>query len=413
MGKAQETHLAIDKGRASDLVFFLGGRDLEMETIRDLLEEHAPGRFFDKGLGWGAKASDYRGQMSAALERGCQPVLVELDIDLALDLDRVVIIDHHGRQAGSEKETSLEQVFQLLDLPPERWTRWHLLVAENDRGYIPALRKAGASTEEIVELRNRDRRAQGVTEDEERAAKKAASQAEHDPDGGLTVVRLPHSRTSPLTDFLDPAFGGPGYQNLLVISPGEVNFYGSGELVRRLNEQIPGGWRGGSLPHRGFWGRTAAPTLEIERIAKKALQTAKDYIDTRKPRILWASGVRICSSARTGSPTEQRPARCRRSRSTPPLVSNQFVRIRSSEISSIGARPRGAMNCGGSSPAESSRSARRLLTWPFCRRSADDAEVGAGAARGPVAASATFTPAAPSANKRPGSGVGRKGFRVG
>lgn len=43
-------------------VFFLGGRDLEMLTIRDLMAEHAPGRFHDKGLPWGAKASDCQGE---------------------------------------------------------------------------------------------------------------------------------------------------------------------------------------------------------------------------------------------------------------------------------------------------------------------------------------------------------------
>ncbi|MEE8584820.1 MAG: hypothetical protein V3T83_08215, partial [Acidobacteriota bacterium] len=41
-----------------------------------------------------------------------------------------------------------------------------------------------------------------------------------------------------------------------------------------------------------------------------------------------------------------------------------------------------------------------------CRRPVADAEIGAGAARGPVAASATFMPAAPSAISRRSTGTG-------
>ena len=48
--------------------------------------------------------------------------------------------------------------------------------------------------------------------------------------------------------------GGPGFENLLVISPTEVNFFGRGSLVGRLGEEFPGGWSGGALPERGFWG---------------------------------------------------------------------------------------------------------------------------------------------------------------
>ena len=157
-----------------DLVFFLGGHDLEMDTIRELLERRAAGRWHDRGLAWGARASAYREEIEAALAAGETPVLVELEDDVGLDGRCVVIVDHHGESAGAERPTSLEQVFAWLALPPGEWTRWHELVAANDRGYIPALVEAGASIEEIREVRAADRGAQGITEAEERAAQGVA-----------------------------------------------------------------------------------------------------------------------------------------------------------------------------------------------------------------------------------------------
>lgn len=63
-------------------VFFLGGADLEMATIRALLDETVPGNVHDKGLRWGAKASAYREEIMSALAQGLTPVLVELEDNL-------------------------------------------------------------------------------------------------------------------------------------------------------------------------------------------------------------------------------------------------------------------------------------------------------------------------------------------
>ena len=61
-----------------DHVFFLGGADLEMATIRALVTETlGPRAVVDKGLGWGGKVSDYAAEL-AALPSGVVPVLVEL-----------------------------------------------------------------------------------------------------------------------------------------------------------------------------------------------------------------------------------------------------------------------------------------------------------------------------------------------
>jgi hypothetical protein len=247
-------------------VFFLGGHDLEMLAIRDLLETNVPFRFHDKGLSWGAKTSDYSEEIGACLSNGDIPVLIELQDDVGLDLERVVIIDHHGERAGVYQPTSLHQVFDLLQLPREAWSRWFELVAANDRGYIPAVREAGATQEEIVKVRAADRAAQGITVEEEVQGAKAVAQAEVRANGRLTLVRLPHSRTAAVTDRLEPALGGPGYQNLLVISPRQLNFFGEGRVIFALNWSFPEGWYGGAPPERGFWGHSEPPPTAAEVI---------------------------------------------------------------------------------------------------------------------------------------------------
>ncbi|MCG6860683.1 MAG: hypothetical protein LJE70_05315, partial [Chromatiaceae bacterium] len=255
------------------LVFFLGGRDLEMVTIRELLEQEAPGRFHDKGLGWGARASSYEGEIRTARSQGFTAVLVELENDLGLHDNALLIADHHGPRAGKEAPTSLHQVFQLLGLPPTRWTRHFDLVAANDRGYIPALTALKASPREIAEIRAADRHAQGVTAEEEAEAEQAARNLETDASGLLTIARLPHAHTATLTDRLHTDLGGPGYRNLLVLSPGEVNFFGDGQIVLALAERYPNAWCGGALPDRGFWGLhcDTVDSAKIRRIVSALL----------------------------------------------------------------------------------------------------------------------------------------------
>jgi hypothetical protein len=239
---------------SNKLVYFLGGHDLEMLTIRELLECHAAERFYDKGLSWGAKASAYKEEIEDALKNGLMPILIELEENIALPRERVVIIDHHGKRAGSDNPTSLHQVFYLLNLDQEKWTRWHELVAANDRGHIKAMKEIGATQEEIRKVRAADRRAQGVTEEEERDAEEAIRNAKVMIEGKLTVVNLPHNHTSPVADRMEKDLGGPGYENLLVISPDQVNFFGAGRIILALGERFEGGWYGGSLPECGFWG---------------------------------------------------------------------------------------------------------------------------------------------------------------
>jgi hypothetical protein len=242
--------------------YFLGGRDLEMVTIRELLE--GEGQVFDdRALPWGAKASAYRGEIEAAIAAGETPVLIELDDDLGLGA-RAVHFDHHGARSGLNAPTSLHQVFELIGLPRERWTRRYDLVAANDRGWIPELRAIGASDDEIRAIREEDRRAQGVTEEEEAEAARACEAAERLDDPPLFIVRLGHTRTAPVTDRI--AFDNDPSPDTLVLSQSgggdlaEANFSGNPAIVRKLAAAL-GGWHG-----VGFWGHGAPVPYDHEII---------------------------------------------------------------------------------------------------------------------------------------------------
>ena len=238
-------------------LFLLGGHDLEMLAIRDLvLAQCGPAALVDKHLSWGAKASDYIADIKTALANGQTPVLVELADDLPgkFDRSRLNLVDHHGPRAGADRPSSLHQVFDLLKLPPECWTRDLELIAANDTGHIRAMREMGASTAEIRNIRDRDRATQGLgapDEDEARRAIRARQTL-----GDLIIIATTSNTSSVIGDLIEPEYGGPGAANLLILMPDKAAFFGAGRVVRALagDPAFAGGWYGGALPERGYWG---------------------------------------------------------------------------------------------------------------------------------------------------------------
>ncbi len=247
--------------------FFLGGNDLEMEAVRRLLRYRKipPERIHDKRLGWGAGLSDYRDELER-LPEDTVPVLLELEIDLRLPDTGIVILDHHGESAGRDRPTVLEQLWRLLEMPADLWGKEEFadfpLIAANDRGHIAAMRRLGASEAQIAAIRERDRRAQGITGAQEKTAEAAIGRRRVAAGGALTIVDLPHDKTATVTDRLHGK-----YENLLILSPEEINFFGEGRWIQLLDKRFPGGWHGGELPETGYWGhgidrQTRPPAVE-------------------------------------------------------------------------------------------------------------------------------------------------------
>ena len=262
------------KDRAMRYEFFLGGNDLEMETIRRLLAGRPGVVVHDRQLTWGASASDYASTIEHALAAGHVPVLVELPDDVGAGPRGARVVDHHG--AASDRPSALRQVFDLLGLPDTNWTRWFDLVAANDQAYLPGLQARGASVDEMRDIRAADRRAQGVSTQDE-ADGEAAVRAAVCPAPGITVVRLPHGRTAVVTDRLHRVLGGQGYQILVVFSPSEVNVFAPARIVRHLVDRYPGtpaeAWSGGSPEGEGFWGRRNVPDNFLDQLLALAGET--------------------------------------------------------------------------------------------------------------------------------------------
>ena len=210
----------------SHKVFLIGGYDLEMISIIHILEKRRDCVVWDNHLRWdNAFLSSYQ---QTLLQYNDSPIYgIELREDIAVPF-HYHRIDHHNGQ--NEELSSIEQVASILNV---RLTRYEMLVAANDKGYIPAMLALSATEEEIQTIRLQDRRAQGVSEEDEMKAVWAINNnLTHC--GQLIVVKSTTSSFSPICDRLYP------YQSLLVYTDNEWMFYGEGkaELVEQLKTEI-------------------------------------------------------------------------------------------------------------------------------------------------------------------------------
>lgn len=201
----------------SKRIFLLGGNDLEMTTIKNLLV-NAGEQFETHDLRWdNAKLSSYEKTLEEyGNSPDCQIYGIELNEDIPHP-DNYVRIDHHNDFAN--KPSSLEQVATLLGLAMDRHMQ---LVAANDSRYIPGMIKLGASRAEIDEIRRADRAAQGVSEDDdERLAEESLKSCRGDA-SNLYVVKSLTSKFSTICDRMYP------YRRLLIYNDDVAEFYGEG-----------------------------------------------------------------------------------------------------------------------------------------------------------------------------------------
>ena len=212
----------------SDILFLLGGSDLEMQTIAELLKLHnVP--FVDRKLQWNtANLSAYQDVLDKNSDK-TKIYGIELTENKEVRIpSNYVRIDHHNDY--SSKSSSLEQVLDILQIPTSRYFQ---LVAANDRGYILAMKEIGATDEEIQEIRQADRFAQGITFEEEDTAKKEIKYV-CGTANNLLILKTSLSHFSPITDRLYP------YERLLIYNDKKLCFYGDGVkyLAERYKSEI-------------------------------------------------------------------------------------------------------------------------------------------------------------------------------
>ncbi|RLA75108.1 MAG: hypothetical protein DRG30_04795 [Epsilonproteobacteria bacterium] len=234
-------------------VFLLGGYDLEMKSIKKLLDRYSQ-EYYDHHLSWGAKLGSY----SDRVKNDYLYIGIELIEDITPPLNYLAI-DHHNDMQNNK--SALEQVADILGV---ELSRREMLIALNDRGYIPAMLEFGATQNEIDEIRKKDRKAQGVTKaDEELAIESIKMQKK---EGSVIVVKALTEKFSPIADRLYS-------HNILIYSDRKLNYYGEGveQIVtkfRHLVEEKRAYYGGGF----GFFG------LDEHSFTKREILEFKDKI---------------------------------------------------------------------------------------------------------------------------------------
>ena len=241
-------------------VFLIGGYDLEMVEILKILEENRE-KYIDKKLSWGAKLSDYKEKI-LEIDEKCVIYALELEKDIEFGKN-IISLDHHNE--FSAKDSTLEQVAEILNI---ELTRRQKLIVENDKGYIPAMEKYGATKKEICAIRKEDRKCQGVTEEDEKLAEKSILE-NRKVCNGITIVKSAGQKFSPICDRLYPV------NNLIVYTDDELNYYGkfSKELYEKYENSYKvysGGGENGYLLFK-------KKKLEIEEI-KNIIEEIVKYV---------------------------------------------------------------------------------------------------------------------------------------
>jgi hypothetical protein len=178
----------------------------------------------------------------------------------------VRIVDHHFYPTLNldrrNKLSSLEQIAHILEY---QLTRKELGIAINDRSYIFGLVDAGFTRKEIIEIREFDLEAQGVSaSDRERVREELKKSPVKN---GITILHLDFDASGYAQDFLvleDPA----KVPDLLVLTGHPVRtaqFYGDPNKVDQLLEI--GEWTGGSGKSK-FWGTNHPDLPEIYKRLK-------------------------------------------------------------------------------------------------------------------------------------------------
>jgi hypothetical protein len=241
--------------------FIVPANDGEAVEIRKILQTAKISHVVTRQA-WGATWVNLEPEVVVAIEGfiSANPSAVIYGVELGGPARWGAInIDHHiyRDENRSNEKSSIEQVAALLGV---ELTRHQLLIAANDKGYIPAMKAMGATENEIKIVRAQDRLAQGVTPDQEAQAVADIQSAEIR--GHKWLVRCPKGSTSAVTDRI---FGQ--YAELLTVDgvngkwiyfgPRHMQFYAITEGGTTLAR-----WAGGD-PKNGFSG-VEKPTEETQ-----------------------------------------------------------------------------------------------------------------------------------------------------
>jgi hypothetical protein len=277
--KIIKTKRPINETMKEKKLFLLGGSDLEMQEIKNVLSKH--NQLYepksDTKLPWGVSTTYYSFVFNNPEYQQFAIYGIELSEPVGWEKPaNYKRIDHHNER--SNEKSSLEQVAELLGI---ELTRRQQLVAANDKGFIPAMEAMGATKEEIAEIRRLDREAQGVTEKDEHLGKKSIKKNLKEKNG-ITVVNALTSKFSTITDRLYPN------NKLLIYTETELNYFGIGAklLTTEVEALIHEGKAYSGGTGDGFFGLTDKGIAElggIKAARKKVLEILSSETSALNP----------------------------------------------------------------------------------------------------------------------------------
>ncbi|MCT7550862.1 magnesium transporter CorA family protein [Aliarcobacter butzleri] len=190
-------------------VFFLGGKDLEMNEIEKILSSKNE-KFENKNLSWGAKLSFYKEELEKYKNDESITIYgIELEKDIEISNDYIEI-DHHGK--NDDKPSSLEQIAEILNID---LTKEQKLIAANDSRYICGMKNLCATQDEIENIRKLDRKIQGVTQEDEELAKESINDS---------MDRYIYSKTPYFSAVSDEVYFK--FPNYVIYNDEKIVFYG-------------------------------------------------------------------------------------------------------------------------------------------------------------------------------------------
>ncbi|MFW5879405.1 MAG: CorA family divalent cation transporter [bacterium] len=270
------------KYQLKDLVFFLGGMDAEMAEIRDILLSNNC-KVVDNHALWGISISQIKDQIEN-LPEGNIPVLIEITDNTGEYSDEkskdYIIIDHHNKRAGKSKATSLEQIFDLLEIKRENMSRKQKLISANDRGHIRAMQRLCATDEEIKEIREMDLKYQNITEKDRKLAEEALDKNLELIDDVSVYIKSDTSKISLITDKI-----WNDYRHIFIEYPvmdkdgneiKAISYTGTGQTIYKLVKKFDDNeikWYGGELPEYGYFGTHGE--IDLEEVKKMCAEDKK------------------------------------------------------------------------------------------------------------------------------------------
>ncbi|KLE02178.1 CorA family divalent cation transporter [Aliarcobacter butzleri] len=190
-------------------VFLLGGKDLEMREIKNLLSSKNE-IYENKNLSWGAKLSFYKDELEKYKNDESITIYgIELEKDIEISNDYIEI-DHHGK--NDDKPSSLEQIAEILNID---LTKEQKLIAANDSRYICGMKNLCATQDEIENIRKLDRKIQGVTQEDEELAKESINDS---------MDRYIYSKTPYFSAVSDEVYFK--FPNYVIYNDEKIVFYG-------------------------------------------------------------------------------------------------------------------------------------------------------------------------------------------